>query len=73
MLREPQDEDDSDIIVERPQPSTSASKKIFPIVDDFTGIGHFMDRYQKLKKELEATIIPYKDVYMYVKMEKVML
>lgn len=27
--------------------------------------------YQKLKKELEATIIPYKDVYMYNDMENI--
>ena len=40
MLSEPQDEEDSDIIIERPQPSISACKKIFQLVDDFIGIGH---------------------------------
>jgi hypothetical protein len=63
--------EDSDIIVERPQPRTSDHKKIFQIVDDFIGDGHYMDRYQKLKKELEATIIPYNDVYMYKDMENI--
>lgn len=57
-----EDEEDSDIIVERPQPRTIAHKKIFQIMDDFIGIGHYMNRYQKLKKELETTIIPYKYV-----------
>ena len=69
MLSDPQDEEDSDIIVESSQPRTSARKKIFQVVDDFIGVGHYMDRYEKLKKELEATIIPYKDVYMYNDME----
>ena len=45
MLSEPQDEEDSDIIVERPQPRTSARKKIFKIVRDFIGVGHYMGRY----------------------------
>jgi hypothetical protein len=71
MPGEPQDEEDADIIVERPQPSISAHKKIFQTVDDFIGIGHYLGRYQKLKKELEATIIPYKDVYMYDDMENI--
>jgi hypothetical protein len=70
MLSEPQDED-SDIIVERPQPRTSARKKFYQIVDDFIGVGHYMDGYQKLKKEFEATIIPHKDVYMYKDMENI--
>jgi hypothetical protein len=41
-------------------------------VDDFIGVGHYMDRYYELKKELEATVIPYNDVYMCKDMEKVM-
>jgi len=57
--------------VERSQPRTSARKKIFQAVDDFIGVGHYMDRYQKLKNELEVTIIPYKDVYMYKDMENI--
>jgi hypothetical protein len=57
--------------MERPQPRTSAHKKIFQIMDDFIGIGHYMDSYQKLKKELEATITPYKDEYMYKDMENI--
>jgi len=28
----------------------------------FIGVGYYRDRYQKLKKKLEVTIIPYKDV-----------
>lgn len=72
MLGEPQDEEDANIIVERPQPSISAhNKKIFQTVDDFIGVGHYVRRYQKLKKELEATVIPYKDVYMYNDMENI--
>jgi len=43
MRSEPQDEEDSDINVERPQPHTSARKKFNQIVDDFIGVGHYMD------------------------------
>jgi len=45
MLGEPQDEEDATIIVERPQPSISAHKKIFQTVDNFIGIGHYVGRY----------------------------
>jgi hypothetical protein len=39
MLSEPEDEEDSGIIVERPETRTSARKKIFQTVDDFIGVG----------------------------------
>jgi len=38
MLIEPENEEDSGIIVERPQPRTSACKKIFQTLDDFIGV-----------------------------------
>jgi len=38
MLSEPEDEEDCGIIVERPQPCTSARKKIFRTLDDFIGV-----------------------------------
>jgi hypothetical protein len=65
MLSEPQDKEDLDTIVEVPQLTTSPCKKTLQVVDDVTGVGHFMNRCYKLKHKTEATIIPYKDVYMY--------
>jgi hypothetical protein len=58
----PQNEEEFDTVVERPPLTPCALKKSLVLADDFSGVGHSMDRCQKLKHEMEAAMISYYDI-----------
>jgi hypothetical protein len=65
LLSEP--DEDSDIAVERPHPTTITLKKGLEMTDDIVShcfeVDHFMDSCLKLKHDMKVVTAPYKEVY----------